>query len=452
MNLQTTSHEREYTAKANLAGALVLAVHLPALSALARIDHVGLLVPLAVMLALLLGPAVLLLQDRSSPLASVAIAAAAMGMSAVAIYVTNGLIEAHFELFVLIALLTVFGRIAPLLVAGIVIALHHVIFWLWLPSGVFNYKASFGTVLLHAFFVVLEVVPACWIARQSGNAIRFHGLVVEDLAGVACQIASAAGQVATASQTLASGASEQAAAIEETSLATFEINATAERNTNGSQQASLLVGRANEKFASTNQALERMVVAMVGIDDSSQQISKIIKVIDEIAFQTNILALNAAVESARAGEAGMGFAVVANEVRSLAQRSANAAQDTSSLIGECVERSRSGRTLIESMAVDIRSLAAESARVMEVVHQIYDGSREQSKGMGQVGRSIQQMERVTQSNAASAQEAAAAAAELKTQAGLIHTMIEQLNALSSKRRTSTPLNPMGTPLIAVSSR
>jgi hypothetical protein len=429
MTNEITSFEIAYTKKVNTFGFLLLLLHLPVLCGVAVATNSSPLLAAAVMLFLLSGPAVILLRDRSSALGAIAIAIAAMGVSALAIHLCHGMIEAHFELFVLIAMLSVYGRVAPLLVAGTTIALHHLIFWIWLPTSIFNYKASLGIVILHAFFVILEVIPACWIAQQFGRSIKAQGIVLEHLGAAAVQIAASAHEVSASSMSLAQGASEQAAAIEETSAITVEINAMASRNTDNSQSTASLVSESQIRSEANNHSLVEMVAAMSGINTASEQISHIIKEIDQIAFQTNILALNAAVEAARAGESGMGFAVVADEVRSLAQRSALAARNTATLIEDSVAKSRAGMIKVDQVTNEIRSITADSSKIKLLVDEIKLASQEQSRGIGQVSKSIHQMEKVTQSNAASAEETAAAAAQLTAQSHTIKDIVDRLTAL-----------------------
>ena len=264
------------------------------------------------------------------------------------------------------------------------------------------------------------------VVRQINASLRN---MITDLSDGAGQVASAAGQISSSSQTLAQGASEQAAALEETSASSEEINSMARKNAENSQSANALVTQSQQKFNETNRSLQAMVEAMGDIKDSSDKVSKIIKVIDEIAFQTNILALNAAVEAARAGEAGMGFAVVADEVRNLAQRCAQAAKDTASLIEESIMKSNEGKAKVDQVAVAIRAISEESTTVKTLVEEVSLGSQEQTRGIEQVAKALTQMEQVTQQAAANAEESAAASEELTAQASTLMEVVHQLKSM-----------------------
>jgi methyl-accepting chemotaxis protein len=179
------------------------------------------------------------------------------------------------------------------------------------------------------------------------------------------------------------------------------------------------------------------------ITGSSQKISKIIKVIDEIAFQTNILALNAAVEAARAGEAGMGFAVVADEVRNLAQRCAQAARDTAALIEESIAKSDGGKSKVDRVAGALRRVTEEAAQVKTLVDEVSLGSKEQARGLEQISKAITQMGNAGQSTAATAEESAAAAEELTAQAATLTDIGQQLRGLVDGSQTSSQLAGQG---------
>jgi methyl-accepting chemotaxis protein/methyl-accepting chemotaxis protein-1 (serine sensor receptor) len=280
------------------------------------------------------------------------------------------------------------------------------------------------TILLLA--LVSGATLVFFIVRSLNRALH---ATADSLADGAGELAAAAGQVASGSQTLSQGASEQAAALEQTSASAEEINSMALKNAENSHAAAALVSESQDTFSEASRALQEMVAAMKEINASSEKVSKIIKVIDEIALQTNILALNAAVEAARAGEAGTGFAVVADEVRSLAQRCAQAAKDTAQLIEESIARSGDGKQKADRVSENISVILENSGRIRSLVEEVNLGSQEQARGIQQIAKAINQMEQVTQSAAANAEESSAASQELHAQSETLLAVVRQLRVL-----------------------
>lgn len=278
----------------------------------------------------------------------------------------------------------------------------------------FGFSLVAGTLLI---VIVLRSINAS--LKESASAVRSS----------AGEVTAASAQVASASESLAQGASEQAASLEETSASGQEISAMTQRNAENSRTAAAVMVEVDRNVVLANQKLEQLIVSMGEISTSSERIAKIIKVIDDIAFQTNILALNAAVEAARAGEAGLGFAVVADEVRNLAQRCAQAAKDTTNLIEESVVNARNGGARLDEVADVIRGITQSAARVKTLVDQVSQGGHEQARGIDQISRALVQMEQTTQQSAASAEESASASQQLKAQAGSLEQIVIALENL-----------------------
>ena len=230
------------------------------------------------------------------------------------------------------------------------------------------------------------------------------------------QVATASSQIAQGNQDLSGRTEQQAASLQQTAATMDELGSTVRNNADNARQANQLALSASSVAIKGGEVVSQVVTTMKGINDSSKKISDIIGVIDGIAFQTNILALNAAVEAARAGEQGRGFAVVASEVRSLAQRSADAAKEIKTLISASVERVDQGTALVDQAGHTMSEIVSAIRRVTDIVGEISSATSEQSNGITQVGQAVTQMDQATQQNAALVEESAAAAESLRQQA------------------------------------
>ncbi len=287
---------------------------------------------------------------------------------------------------------------------------------------------------LGAVAAVLVTLISLFIARSISKPIT---RIIAGLNDGADQVNDAASQVAIASQQLAEGASEQASSLEESSSALEEMAAMTRTNAENAKEANNLSGQARDAAQAGDQTMERLNGAMAAINESSGQISKIIKVIEEIAFQTNLLALNAAVEAARAGEHGKGFAVVADEVRNLAQRCGQAAKETTGLIEDSVDRAKEGANVAGEVGKALGAIVGDVTTVTDLINGIARASEEQAQGVDQVNTAVSQMDKVTQQNAAGAEESASAAEQLSAQAQTVKGIVDELAALVSGTHAET---------------
>ncbi len=247
------------------------------------------------------------------------------------------------------------------------------------------------------------------------------------------QIASGSGQVSDTSQSLSQGATEQAASLEEISASLNQLSSQTTTNAENADQANGLASDARNAAQQGSERMETMVAAMSEINEAGQNISKIIKTIDEIAFQTNLLALNAAVEAARAGQHGKGFAVVAEEVRNLAARSAKAAEETAELIEGSVEKTKNGSVIANQTAEALQNIVAGIGKASDLVAEIAAASSEQAQGVIQINQGVTQIDQVTQQKTASAEECAAAAEELSSQSEQMRQMLQRFTLKPGQR-------------------
>jgi methyl-accepting chemotaxis protein len=296
-------------------------------------------------------------------------------------------------------------------------------------------RASLSVQIMLALAVALGMGTAFVIIRGINRALR---TATDSLSVGTEQIVAAAGQVAGSSQSLAEGASEQAASLEETSASIEEMSGMTKRNAESAQQARVITQAARASADQSAAAVTKLNTAMDELKASSAAVAKIVKSIDEIAFQTNILALNAAVEAARAGEAGAGFAVVAEEVRSLAQRSAQSAKETAEKIEAALSKSEEGARISVEVSSSLGGIIEQVRKLDGLVAEIAQASGEQSQGIEQVNTTVTQIDKITQSNAAAAEESASASEELNAQAAELNTLVGDLLSLVGGRRANDP--------------
>ena len=300
-------------------------------------------------------------------------------------------------------------------------------------------EAAQAAVAQHRAAVVSGGITGLLLAGLLTWGFILRRRIMQDLARTASTLAQMSGQLhstlsqlGSTSQQLADGAARQAASLEETSATLEEISGMTGRNAENAGNAKQLVRETRTSAEAGHADMQAMPAAVAAIKSSSAQIASIIQSIDEIAFQTNILALNAAVEAARAGEAGAGFAVVAEEVRSLAQRSAQAARETAGKIEEAVHRTDEGVRISRKVGQSLEEIVGRVRRTDELIAEIATASGEQNTGLAQLNTAVAAMDKVTQANAASAEETAAATQEMKSQAHGLVAAVGDLNELAGR--------------------
>ena len=403
-----------------------------------------------------------------------------LGMAAVGllIHVARGRPEAHFAVFAFLAITITYRHWLPVVSGAATIAVHHLSFnffqqWGWGP--VCFTEPGLGRVIEHAAYVVAEAGLLIWLTQRARadvaaaaqlssvtrNLVDARGDIDFSAAHVGATdpvaqqlletlrkmesainrvrtgtetIGTAANEIASGSADLSTRTEQTASNLQQAASSMAQLTSTVNQTAESARTANQLASSASEVAARGGQVVSQVVSTMDDINAASKKIADIIGTIDGIAFQTNILALNAAVEAARAGEQGRGFAVVASEVRSLAQRSAEAAREIKTLIGASVEKVDSGSRLVQDAGHTMSEIVASVQRVTDIIGEISAAAAEQSSGIGQVNGAVTQLDQMTQQNAALVEQSAAAAASLNDQA---RQLAEHVKVFRSESSTST---------------
>jgi methyl-accepting chemotaxis protein len=308
-------------------------------------------------------------------------------------------------------------------------------------------KALTNAALSRTLAWILGAAAAVSLVAILGSSLVARGIarpiqtLIHHLRAASASVRDSSHHLTAASQSLANGASQQAASLEETSAALEEVSSVARQTSDRFQQASDLARQTREAAEAGNTQVSSLTQSIANIQTSSNEVAKIVRTIDAVAFQTNLLALNAAVEAARAGESGQGFAVVASEVRTLAQRSAQAAKDSETRIQNAVDHTREGTNASTAVATSLAAILDRSRQVDQLAATVNTSALEQTRGIQQISATITQLDQVTQANAAAAEQSASAAAQLGAQVDQLDAAVATLQhalGLQTENPTASP--------------
>lgn len=380
-----------------------LVMHLPVFLYLSWQNDHSFLISLGLPLFLLSLPAFLYLKKESSLLLPVVVAVTSISFSGLLIHLGNGMIEMHFHIFIILGALSAFGLASPIVAGVATAAVHHLLFFFILPKSVFNYQASLWIVILHAVFVVICAIPAMHIATMIKKMIFSQDTTIASLGKVTETLGQSVKAIFEDSEMLQQESSTTMSAVASTTSAVEEITAMVKLNSTNTQRASELSEAAFNKASRGKSEVNSLTEVMSKISNSSHEMAQMTSLIEDISFQTNLLSLNAAVEAARAGEQGKGFSVVADAVRSLAQKSSQSAREITTLISHITELIQKGQQSADYSSKSLNEIVDSMTEVMTLNKNIAQATSEQSKSLEHINQQMIQVDEASKNTANSTQ-------------------------------------------------
>lgn len=444
------NHSLNHIRKMNTLFVYALALHLPIMLLTAWIFDTGLLFATGAWLAILSGPAYLTLRGQRPELAAISHGMAVMALSGLLIHLGKGMIEMHFHVFVGLAVTAVFGYIWVPLAAAATIAVHHVGFFFFLPTSVFNYEASLAIVLVHAVFVVVETLPVTYIAMLFGRFIRAQELLTEQFGSAFRELQTTSEDLGSVSGRQMEAINDHSASVQETAAAMAEIKSMIEQTAHRVKECAELSRTVTDRTTEGTQVMGQLSMAMESIQQSNEQLQAIERIVNEIdektavihsiVEKTELLSFNASIEAARAGQHGRGFAVVAEEVGKLASLSGTAARDISALLKESRRNVSDIISVVHNRVSEGKNVTAEAltkfdeieknvSQIQARVASIADASREQEKGIEQTSIAMQRLNTHSQKTAESSKKVNETASGLHNQAELLKKVYDETTAL-----------------------